>query len=116
MSRHQGQEKWQQTGAKISCLVTQRFYLDSFRQLKIPNDPWKVVIRGRLAAGDEQRERGGATDQQTEQGEGHRACTQTLVQVEPRSGEPTKLLTGSFIVSLKFCPGSDTSELVPDSI
>ena len=91
-------------------------YLDSFRQLKLPNDPGKVVIRGRLAAGDEQRERGGATVQQTEQGEGHRACPQTLVQVEHRSGEPSKLLTGSFIVSLKFWPGPVTSELVPDSI
>ena len=67
-----------------------------------------------MAPGHEQWPRGGQTDQQGGQGEGHGTRPQGLVQVEAR-GEKFQLSTGSLNVS-SFVPVLTLPNWVPDSI
>ena len=73
-----------------------------------------MVSRGRLAPGDEQWPRGGQTDQQADQGQGHGARAQGLVQVV-RDKESFELSAGSWNIST-LVPILTLPNWVPDSI
>ena len=76
----------------------------------------QVVIWGCLAPGHEQWPRGGQTDQQRDQAEGHGARAQGLVQVEGEEFEFSASWKWKF-ECIKFCPTVLTlPNWVPDSI
>ena len=73
-----------------------------------------MVSRGRLAPGDEQWPLWGQTDQQADQGQGHGARAQGLVQVVGDE-ESSELSAGSWNIST-LVPILTLPYWVPDSI
>ena len=74
-----------------------------------------MVSRGRLAPGDEQWPLWGQTDQQADQGQGHGARAQGLVQVVGESKESFELSAESWNIST-LVPILTLPNWVPDSI
>ena len=74
-----------------------------------------MVSRGRLAPGDEQWPRGGQTDKQADQGQGHGPSAQGLVQVVGESKESFELSAESWNIST-LVPILTLPNWVPDSI
>ena len=98
-----GPEEREQARAEISGLVTQA-YGDNNWWPRI----FQVVSRGRLAPGDEQWPRGGQTDKQADQGQGHGPSAQGLVQVVGESKELNLNCQPEVGIYINFSPNTDT--------